>query len=206
VSPARSATKRLPALERRTLIEERATELFAERGYSGTTLDEIAEAAGVTKPILYRHFASKKDLYLALLAEHRAEMPRFFDKVPSEGPLRERFEAIVEGWIEYVVAHAGIWKMLFRDSTGDEEIQAYRKDVQDQARAIFVMFISAQTQAAIPEPEIEPLAELMRTAGSGIVLWYIDNPETPRDALVATIMRVFDGVVATTPQRAPAEI
>ena len=59
------APARLPAARRRAVIEEAAARLFAERGYGGTRLDDVAAAAGVTKPILYRHYPSKKALYLS---------------------------------------------------------------------------------------------------------------------------------------------
>ncbi|MDA8340818.1 MAG: helix-turn-helix domain containing protein, partial [Actinomycetota bacterium] len=58
--------RRLPAEQRRSQLFEVALLLFAERGYSATTMDDIAEAAGVTKPLLYQHFDSKRALYLEL--------------------------------------------------------------------------------------------------------------------------------------------
>ena len=58
----------------------RPPDLFGAGGYAGTRLDDIAAAAGVTKPIVYRHFASKKGLYLALLARNdREDLPGFFE-------------------------------------------------------------------------------------------------------------------------------
>ena len=58
---------RLPAAERREQLLETAIRLFAERGYSGATTSELARAAGVTEPIIYRHFNSKKDLFIAVI-------------------------------------------------------------------------------------------------------------------------------------------
>src|SRR5207253_11406653 len=66
--------RRLPAAERRETLIAAACELFAECGYDHASLDEVAERAGVTKVIVYRHFASKKDLYLQSLAIHRDEL------------------------------------------------------------------------------------------------------------------------------------
>ncbi|MCB1000766.1 MAG: TetR/AcrR family transcriptional regulator [Acidimicrobiales bacterium] len=60
---------RLPAGERREQILEVAVQVFARHGYHGTSMNDIAEAAGVTKPVLYQHFDSKQDLYLALIDE-----------------------------------------------------------------------------------------------------------------------------------------
>lgn len=58
---------RLPAAVRRTQLIETAIEVFATDGYHDTTMDRVAAAAGVTKPVLYRHFPSKRDLFLVLL-------------------------------------------------------------------------------------------------------------------------------------------
>ena len=69
---------RMPAAERRLAIVEAAIRVFTEGSYRGTTTAEIARAAGVSEPILYRHFASKRDLYLAALdhvwSEARAQL------------------------------------------------------------------------------------------------------------------------------------
>ena len=58
---------RLPAAERRQQLVETALDLFAAKGLHGTSMDDIAEAAGVTKPVLYQHFRSKRALFLELL-------------------------------------------------------------------------------------------------------------------------------------------
>src|SRR3954462_11854079 len=87
---------------RRELIETAAARLFAERGYGGTTLDENASAAHVTKPMVYRHFESKKALYLALLQRHRDAVPRF-----REGAA---IRPVLEGWHAYVEERPHGWK------------------------------------------------------------------------------------------------
>lgn len=60
---------RLPAAERRRQLLDTAIRVFAETGFHDTTMHQIAETAGVTKPVLYQHFASKRDLYLAVLED-----------------------------------------------------------------------------------------------------------------------------------------
>ena len=179
------------------MIEEKSAELFAARGYEGTTLAEIAEACGVTKPIFYRHFESKKALYLELLGRHTQAMPRLLDRIPSEGPLEARFEAILDAFFEYVGERGYLWEMIFRDSTGDAEIKAFREEVKDRARAVLAMFIKAQPEAPVPEEEIEPLAEFVRTGAVGLALYAVDHPEVGREALVEVGMRVFAGLMAT---------
>jgi AcrR family transcriptional regulator len=171
---------------RRELIEGAAARLFAERGYGGTTLDEIASAAHVTKPMVYRHFESKKALYLALLERHRDDMPRFFQP--------EDMRSVLEGWFAYVEERPHGWKMLFRDTTGDAEIQAYRLEVQATARGIIAAMIEARADPPLPREEVEPLAELLRTGLAGLALWWIENPGVERSVLVAVAGRVLADV------------
>ena len=81
------AAPRMAAADRRKHLIETAIRLFTEGSYHGTTTAEIARAAGVSEPILYRHFASKRDLYLAALehvwAKTRAEWERKLDQAPD---------------------------------------------------------------------------------------------------------------------------
>ena len=189
---AAKTQKRLPPAERRELILESAGRLFGERGYAHTSLDQIAAAAGVTKPILYRHFDSKKALYLALLERHRHDLPRFFERVPADLPFDQRVEAILEVWFDYVAEHGYAWRMLFRDSGGDAEIHRFRRGNQDRAREVLAGFI--RSQRGVPRRQVEPLAEFLRAGGAGLALWSLDHPEVSRATLVATAKRVLDAI------------
>ena len=60
-------TQRMPREQRREQLIGVATAMFADSGYHTTSMDDVAEAAGVSKPVLYQHFTSKKDLYLAAI-------------------------------------------------------------------------------------------------------------------------------------------
>jgi AcrR family transcriptional regulator len=193
-SLATTPQKRLPGAERRELILESAARLFGERGYAGTTLDEIAKESNVTKPVLYRHFDSKKALYLALLARHRDDLPRFFERVPADLPFERRVEAFLEAWFAYVEEHGYAWRMLFRDSGGDDEIHAFRRGNYERARDVLAGFIAGQK--GIPKREVEPLAEFLRTGGAGLALWSLDHPEVSRATLVATASRVLAAIRA----------
>lgn len=179
---------------RRELIEQAAARLFAAGGFAGTTLDAVAAEAGVTKPMVYRHFRSKKDLYLALLTRHRDDMPSFFERTASEPDWDRRMRAIMELWFAYVEERPHGWKMLFRDSTGDEQIRAFRLEVQATARGLIAAMIESQAAGALPRDQVEPLAELLRTGLAGLALWWLDHPEVERSALVAATDRLLAGL------------
>jgi AcrR family transcriptional regulator len=191
--------RRLPVGERRELIVEAAGRLFGERGYEGTRLDDVAAAAGVTKPVLYRHFDSKRDLYLALLARHRDDLPTFAGAMPDQGPLPDRLRAVLEVWLAYVEAHSYAWRMLFRDTGGGREIQAFRQEVHARAREVLADMIRALGGGRIPSREVEPLAELMSMGMASLVLWWMENPGTSRRALVDAMARAWAGLIAAEP-------
>jgi AcrR family transcriptional regulator len=187
--------KRLPVDQRRASIVEAAGPLFGERGYEGARLDDIAAAAGVTKPILYRHFASKKGLYLALLHRHRDDLGSFSGMVPPHGTVEERLRTVLGAWFTYVEAHAYAWRMLFRDTGGGPDIQAFRLEVHARARAVLVEMIRSLSEAPIPRRELEPLAELMSMGMGSLVLWWMDNPDVSRGAAVDAMARVWAGIL-----------
>jgi AcrR family transcriptional regulator len=194
---ARATQKRLPADERRALIVEAAGHLFGQRGYAGTTLDDIAAAANVTKPMLYRHFDSKKALYLALLARHRDDLPRFAAEVASDVSPESRVEAILDSWLQYVEQHGYAWRMLFRDTTGDEEIQAFRLAVQARAREVMAALLEQEPEISVPPQAVEPLAEFLRAGGAGLALWWLDHPEVPRAVLLDALIAIVRGLSAS---------
>jgi AcrR family transcriptional regulator len=187
--------KRLGGEERRATIIDAAGPLFGERGYDRVRLDQIAAAAGVTKPILYRHFTDKQALYLALLERHRDDLEGFIGAIPEEGSDEQRLRAVVEIWIDYVETHSYAWRMIFRDSGGGPRVRAFRREVNARARAVLVEVIRTQSRVAIPRRELEPLAELMSMGMASLVLWWLEHPRVSRAAIVDAITRVWVGLL-----------
>jgi AcrR family transcriptional regulator len=193
---ATAPQRRLPLAERRALIVEAAGRLFGEHGYERTRLDEIAAAAGVTKPIVYRHFDSKRDLYLALLDRHREDLPGFVATMPTEGTTEERMRAVLDGWLDYVEARSYSWKMLFRDAGGGPEIAARRREVHAEARAVLVALIRALAATPVPRRQLEPLAELMSMGMAALVLWWIEEQAVSRAAVLDALTTAWVRLLA----------
>jgi AcrR family transcriptional regulator len=190
-----SAAKRLPAHERRATIIEAAGALFGDRGYEGTRLDDVAKAAGVTKPILYRHYDSKRALYLALLERHRDDLPRLAGAIPTEGTQEERLRSVLETWFAYVEAHAYAWRMLFRDTGGGPDVQAFRMEVHRRAREVLAALIHSLAEVPIPRREVEALAELMSMGMASLVLWWLEEPGASRAAIIDAMVRAWTGIL-----------
>jgi AcrR family transcriptional regulator len=183
-----SPTRRLPKDQRRATLVRAASELFARRGYDHASLDELAAQAGVTKPIVYRHFASKKALYLELLARHRDELlSTLADGMQAPGPLSERISQAADRWFAYVETHPFAWAMMFNDVTGDPEIRTVHATMRETARNAVAGLLRADEGIGLTDDLIMPVAEVLRSAMTGLATWWLDHPDIPRSTLVRAI-------------------
>jgi AcrR family transcriptional regulator len=125
--------RRLTADARRRQLFDVALTLFAEHGYSATTMDDIAEAAGVTKPLVYQHFDSKRALYLELLDVFSESMIDRIVQATSvaEGP-RQQVELGFAGYFELMVDNENAFRLLYgRDAPDDAELGAALRRVEE---------------------------------------------------------------------------
>jgi AcrR family transcriptional regulator len=190
--------RRLTAAERRELIEAAAGELFAQRGYGATSIDEIARRSGVTAPVVYDHFSSKLELHRCLLERHYAELRELWRKqLAGDDPPEQRIPRAIDAWFAYVESHPYAWRMLFRDTSGEPDVQAVHAEVIARSRA-------ALTPLLVAQPGIEELAgagadadamdmawEVMRAVLQGLALWWYEHRRVPREQVVASAMNAL---------------
>lgn len=194
--PVFSSRQRLSGVERRRVIEKAAETLFAERGYAATTIDGIVARAGVTKPMLYRHFESKQDLVMTLLERHRDELaaaPLDALLALADRPFSERLDAMLDAWFRYVELHPFV-RLLLEDAGGDPRVAALVSDLHDRQRAADIALLR-EFAPHIPERELEPLGEAVRSSLAGLALWWMRHPEAARDDVVAAMRRVVLGLL-----------
>lgn len=139
-----SATVRLPAAERRLALVETAIRVFSDGSYRGTTTAEIARAAGVSEPILYRHFASKRDLYLAALDHVWGKARASWEEtLASTENVRDAFEAMGRGQLtirDCKFQMAELWVQALSEANEDPELRRqlrrHMRDVHDFIAAV----------------------------------------------------------------------
>ncbi len=109
---------RLPAAERREQLLVNAVEVFARDGYHDSSMNDIAEAAGVTKPVLYQHFESKRELFLELLREIGEQLRDTIAKAIAEanGP-RQQIEFGLRAYFRFVAENRDSFRVLFGEGT-----------------------------------------------------------------------------------------
>ena len=134
---------RLPAEQRRTQLLEVAIEIFAERGFHATSMDDIAEAAGVTKPVLYQHFPSKRALYRELLDDvDRQLTERLVVATTGATSGRERVQAGFAAYFRYVAGNRAAFRLLFGASVrNDPEFAAVAEATIDRAAELIAQLI-----------------------------------------------------------------
>jgi AcrR family transcriptional regulator len=191
-----SPSRHLSAPERLARIEEAATRLFAERGYSATTVEDIARAAGVTKPMLYRHFESKQELCVALLTRTRddliaAPLARF---APATRNRRLDLASMLDAWLGYIDQHRMGARLLFAPITGDPEVERVQRELHGRQRDTQIALLREFVPRA-RDVDLEPLGEAMRAALAAVALWWLDHPEAPREVPAAALLRLAAGVI-----------
>lgn len=136
---------RLSAAERRTQILEVALHEFATKGFHDTSMNDVAASAGVTKPVLYQHFDSKRALYLALIDEVAAGMLEAIGKATHNArDGRSQTEAGIVAYFEWVAAHRDEFMLLFGgDARSDEQFADAVRNVEKSVAESIAPLIDA---------------------------------------------------------------
>ena len=137
--------KRLPARQRRRQLVGVALTLFAERGFNATTMDDIAEAAGVTKPLLYQHFTSKRALYLELVGEVGQQLrDAIAQAYAGAETARQMVEAGFAAYFRLVMTHEDAFRLLFgSDLPNDPELSGALRAVEEAVAEVVSTMIDA---------------------------------------------------------------
>jgi AcrR family transcriptional regulator len=137
----------MPRGERRAQLLEAALGSFAAQGYHATGMDDIAERAGVSKPVLYQHFPSKLELYLALLdASSETMISSCRESLAATSDNRQRVEAAVSAFYDYVAGDNGAFRLVFEsDLTSEPAVRTHVSRVTAECATMIAAVISDDT-------------------------------------------------------------
>jgi AcrR family transcriptional regulator len=125
----RSRSTRMPRSARRKQLLRAARETFVAQGYHAAAMDDIAERAGVSKPVLYQHFPGKFELYLALIDEHTAELvDRVRGALRSTTDNKQRVEATLTAFFDFVEHEGEAFRLVFESDLRSNADVAARLD------------------------------------------------------------------------------
>jgi AcrR family transcriptional regulator len=145
-----SSTARLPAAQRRRQLLDVALEVFARDGFHDTSMNGIAQAAGVTKPVLYRHFASKRALYRELLVEVGERLQDEIAKAAAQaGSPRQQVRAGFAAYFHWVAERRDAFRVLFGGETRrDPEFDEVASRAEASIAATIAELIRVEGMAA----------------------------------------------------------
>jgi AcrR family transcriptional regulator len=152
-----------------------AEESFAERGFQATSMDEIADRVGVSKPMIYEYFGSKEGLLVACIRQVRAELlltctEAIAGATGAEDAMRRGFEA----FLHFTDTHRRAWELMLRNEAviaGEEalaEIEAARQEQIAMNAAVFALY-----RPEADPVELEAAAEMVVGACERLSIWYV---------------------------------
>jgi TetR/AcrR family transcriptional regulator len=158
-----TSSMRLPAAERRQALIDVALDVFTEGSYRGTTTAEIAREAGVSEPILYRHFESKRDLYLACIEESWRRLRAFWEEAIAESPSPREWLPSMAGCVfalketKHLVAE--LWMQAVVEAGDDAEVRKFLRRHMREVHGYVANVIRRCQDAGAVNPDRDAEAE-----------------------------------------------
>lgn len=187
--------------------------MFADRGFHDASIDEVAERAGYSKGAVYWHFASKDDLFLALVEEHvdrpTREMIELLQSAPAERDMApegsRRFAALLAGQREWLLLDNEYWSQALRDPNLRRRYAKRRREL----RAALGSALAARAETlGAPQIAIEPerVATAIMALSIGLAQQaLVDRRAVPDDLLGETILLIYKGLLAHAEESGPSE-
>ena len=188
---ARTAGTRLPRQARRRQLLGAAQEVFVAQGYHAAAMDEIAERAGVSKPVLYQHFPGKLDLYLALLDESvEALTDTIRNALASTADNKQRVSATFQAFFDFVTDSGQAFRLVFESDLRNEPAVRDRLDAAGRVHADMISeFI--REDAGLDDDQAHLLGiGLVGMAQVSATYWLSTDRAIPKDAAEQLVARL----------------
>ncbi len=184
-------TARLPRSARRKQLLAAAQEVFVAQGYHAAAMDDIAERAGVSKPVLYQHFPGKLELYLALLDVHAEGLvARVRDAMSTTTDNKIRTHNAMRAYFDFVDSDGEAFRLVFESDLRNEP--AVRERVERASRECMAAIADTITSdTGVTRARAELLAVgLTGAAEMGARFWLESNRAVPKDEAIELLSAI----------------
>jgi AcrR family transcriptional regulator len=179
---------RVPRAVRERQLVELAEQLFAERGFARTSMEEIARRAGVTKPVIYELFESKDGLFRACVDRAIERMAASIaEAFRAEIEPEERLRAAGLAFLRFARDNRVAWDLMSMQGRFAEQAQAVRRD---QAQLIRTLMAEIAPEATDPR-ELEAVAYAVNSAYEGAAHWMWEHPDVQVEQLAEWIVALL---------------
>ena len=186
--------RRMAAADRREAILEAALDAFAAGGYHETSLEDVAERAGVSKALIYEHFSSKRELHGALLETYVHELLATVAEATGAAEQGEhRLRAGLEAFLAFVERRREAWRMLVRNATESDLAGSFERLRGEAAAAITALMVADAPPGSSAggierELAVEMLAQQLVGAAQSLANWWDEHREVPTEQVLAIAM------------------
>ena len=177
--------------ERRHQLIDIARSLFAERGYDATSIEEIAQRANVSKPVVYEHFGGKEGLYAVVVDR---EMSALLDGVTASltnSQHRPRVEAVTLALLTYIEERTDGYRVLIRDSPASLAPTTYSTLFNDAVSQVASILAGDFARRGL-DPELAPLySQALVGSVSMTAQWWLDAREPKKEVVAAHLVNLM---------------
>jgi AcrR family transcriptional regulator len=205
-SPAAPPRRRMKAPERRAQLLDAARHVFGSAGFQRASMEAVARRAEVSKPVLYDHFPSKRDLYVALIdADLEAVRVRVSEALKAPTGNRERVRASFQAYFDFVDRHAPGFRLLMREAVGADRdvrrrVERVRASILDEVADLIVRESRGGLDRADAETVALALVGMAETAAQRE-----PGPAKARHKAVDTLVRfAWRGITGITEPEGPS--
>ena len=173
-----------------------ATAVFSERGFHAASMDEIAERAGISKPMVYLYLGSKGELFSACIRRAGGQLTEAISAAADpELSADQQLWAAVQAFFHFVGEHRDAWAVMFRQARGEGEfageVAGIRRLVVDNVAELFARAIHS-AGAVDPGPdELRALAHALVGTGESMAEWLLDHPDEKPETAATRLMNVL---------------
>lgn len=186
----RSARVRMTAAERREQLIEISRSLFADKGYEGTSVEEIANSAQVSKPVVYEHFGGKEGLYAVVVDR---EVRTLLDGIRGSlttGGQRELIEQATMALLDYIESNTDGFRILVRDSSVGSAGGSFASILSDVASRVEGILIDEFKRQKL-DPKTAPMYAQMLVGMVGMVgQWWLDSRKPKKPEVAAHLVNL----------------
>ncbi|MEV4724152.1 MULTISPECIES: TetR/AcrR family transcriptional regulator [Micromonospora] len=186
--------KRLPRAVREQQMLDAAVKVFSRRGFHAASMDEIAEDAGISKPMVYAYLGTKEELFIACLHRETARMMlAIAGAAAPDLPPDQRLWRGLRAFFGFVGAHRDGWAVLYRQARGSQpfaaELAAMRARLVDVVAGMLDHALRARDRE-VAATELEVVAYALVGASESLADWLADHPEAEPEKTATRMMNV----------------
>ena len=194
---AEATRVRMSTEDRREQLLSAGVELLRHRPHEEVSIEEIAEAAGVSKGLLYHYFPTKKDFIVAAVQRGQVQLAERLRPDPGLDPI-ERLDASLDGFLDYVEEHATAYTAIFRGGSGDPEIGAVLNAGRAEQMKTLMEALGSWKDSPVstePSPALETAVQGWLFFVEGAVLHWLENRDMARSDLRVLLRSALGGAL-----------